>query len=77
MSASDVIPANDATNVATRARRNRLSGAGKLTVIKTFDQAIQRVAVTRGDQKVVIKALAEAKGCPKRLSQKAGATFLH
>lgn len=49
---------------------------GKLTVIKTFRQAVRTASETKGDQRLIIKNLAEAKGCPKRLTAAAAVAFL-
>lgn len=49
---------------------------GKLTVIKTFRQAVRTASETKGDQRLIIKNLAEAKGCPKKLTAAAAVAFL-
>jgi len=49
---------------------------GKLIVVRRFKDVLRYGANTRGEQKSVIKSLAEAKGCPARLTQAAAKAFL-
>lgn len=49
---------------------------GKLIVVRRFKDALRYGATTRGEQKSVIKSLAEAKGGPARLTQAAAKAFL-
>ena len=53
---------------------------GKLTLVKTFKQALIFVQSTcegrRGDQRIAVRLLAEAKGLPKRVGQAAAIAFL-
>lgn len=52
--------------------------AGRLAIIQTFGEAISHVAYSnaRDDERKIIRALAEGKGCPKRLTQAAAINFL-
>lgn len=49
---------------------------GKLTEIRTFRQAVRTASETKGDQRLIIKHLAEAKGCPTKLTAAGAVAFL-
>jgi hypothetical protein len=46
-----------------------------LVGVRTFTQAIRNAGAHKGDQRDITKSLAEAKGCPARLTQAEAVRF--